>query len=276
MLQMVESGNARAMSDNGVDWQIHVHVESRNPIWGELEGSQSRSRFMVFGSWTPATGLRRLPFDPMADVASAQQQAAHITDMLTTVKGNIPFPARDNIELWLVDKTASPVALLASIRAEETQPQRWQHEWRAAGPAEDPKSIQVTVEANTLARYVNAVARETRWLRRNADGSGQLVEPADQPSLSTHTMDAASLPELLLKTAWPDEKLRRFAETYLLQQAPRLLTLPYLCDETRDRLERHAAGQALAVAHYFRLYPQILNPKLIDAARVEAQMRSNE
>ena len=54
--------------------------------------------------------------------------------------------------------------------------------------------------------------------------------------------------------------------------APRLLMLP-LRAETRARLERLASPQALAVDHFHRLYPRVMDEAWLVRLRVEAQLR---
>jgi hypothetical protein len=57
-------------------------------------------------------------------------------------------------------------------------------------------------------------------------------------------------------------------------QASLLLTLPDLSTASRERLERAARRQALAVHTEHRLYPEVVNPELINAALVEAMLRA--
>ena len=52
-----------------------------------------------------------------------------------------------------------------------------------------------------------------------------------------------------------------------------MLLLPTLSPELRRDYERHACAQALKVAAQYHLYPAIMDPAVIDAARVEARLR---
>lgn len=276
VVQIVQGRHARALSDDGIHWQIQVNVESRNPIWGEVIGGQSKPVDMVFGSWTARNGLQRLPFDPMADIETACRNAERLVGELEAAHRDVPFPMQDTMELWLSDTEFRPSALLASNRPGTGLPSRSINRWLVAGPPEYPPALTVPKRNQQLADQINKTTQTKLWITRDDSGAGRVLNPDTEHVLETHdTIPPTVFPELLLQTDWPDKDLAWQVDAYLMQQAPRLLTLPNLSDDTRDRLERHARRSAPAVAHYFRLYPKILNPELIDAARVEARMRDN-
>ena len=62
---------------------------------------------------------------------------------------------------------------------------------------------------------------------------------------------------------------------FLAWQAPWLLTLQGIPDGTRATLERAAFRQATRVADLYRLYPSVLDDARLNAARVEAALRSS-
>lgn len=52
-----------------------------------------------------------------------------------------------------------------------------------------------------------------------------------------------------------------------------MLTLPNIPTDVRGRLEFAAAKRAVLVDALWRLYPLVINPVMVDTARVEATVR---
>ena len=283
MLQLVELPAARAMSEDGFEWQLQVRVESRNPIWAEVYGSGEKSRFMVFGTWNEKQGLVRLPFDPMADVDDACQKADEILALLPEKLRQQPFPYEDKKELWLLDQAARPLALLASIRANDNLPVRTNLSWSADSHKTEDLSdnLPPNLKPDTalLTKLVNQAGRPStsaQWFLRNEDGTGEGRSGINlEPQWQNRVLGVDDFPEMMLRTEWQEEKIRKLVDEYICWSAPRLLTLQTLSDNTRDRLEKMAVKQALQLEKNYRLYPKIINPDLIDGARVEAQIRAS-
>ena len=63
---------------------------------------------------------------------------------------------------------------------------------------------------------------------------------------------------------------------FICWQAPWQLLLPGLDKQARREFEQHARVQPLKLAHQYRLYPEIIDRSVIDAARVEAHLRSTQ
>jgi len=79
---------------------------------------------------------------------------------------------------------------------------------------------------------------------------------------------------LMLNREWLDNSMITVVEEFLAWQAPWLLLLQDMKDTTRDRLESVACCQARRMAVQRRLYPKIINRERVDAALVEAALRS--
>ncbi len=71
-----------------------------------------------------------------------------------------------------------------------------------------------------------------------------------------------------------DKTVRELVQRYIDWTAPSLLTLPYLEDSRRSRLESSLAEQALSVEYHWRLYPKILDESKLTAARVQAKLQN--
>jgi hypothetical protein len=112
-------------------------------------------------------------------------------------------------------------------------------------------------------------ARPAQWVRREADGGGTAL-PGE---MAASRLGPEAFPELLLREDWPRADDAELVADYLAWQAPRLLTLPRLSEATRARLERSARSRALAVERLWRLFPRVIDPTLIEQARVEARIR---
>jgi hypothetical protein len=206
---------------------------------------------------------------------------------LTRVHVEVPFPFADHFELWLLDRERRPLALLDSaVEAAEVQPDH-RIEWCAGMAARDrfASAAMDSIEAGPrgaadyLAGYINAAAGAeptAQWFSRGADGSGlglMLLGPA--ADLGGRILPSADFPPLLLANPGHDETHRHLVEDFLTWQAPRLLCLP-LEPELRRGIERQARAQPEAISDLHRLYPEVIDPEGIRAARVEAVLRRSQ
>ena len=65
-------------------------------------------------------------------------------------------------------------------------------------------------------------------------------------------------------------------QRYIDWAAPAFLTLPYLDDAQRTRLESSLSDQALSIEYHWRLYPKILDKNKLIEARVKAGPQAND
>ncbi|MGB5260004.1 MAG: hypothetical protein WBO34_05705, partial [Gammaproteobacteria bacterium] len=65
----------------------------------------------------------------------------------------------------------------------------------------------------------------------------------------------------------------QLVQDFICWQAPWQLLLPDMDTAVRGEFERHARVQPLKLARQYRLYPDIVDRRVIDAARVEARLR---
>ncbi|MEA3277909.1 MAG: hypothetical protein U9Q81_22015 [Pseudomonadota bacterium] len=291
MLQVVELGDARALSLDGVRWEIQVLCAQPEHTWRSENRREPVMRFFRFGTWSREAGLRRVPVSPILDLDLLLSASSALTGVLPECLDGLPFPPADPHELWLLDAAGLPFSLIASTTrppfGARIRPAPWaatarsDHSFQSPGllergiPArkgDDPRH-----HASRLERLVRDTAgHPTRlgWFERGADGGDSAAESEGKGGEGVPTTLAAEdFPSLLLREDWPEPPDRELVRDYLDWCAPYLLTLPGLSDAQRDRFEHAAKGRALEADALYRLYPKILNPGLLKAIRVEARVR---
>ena len=292
MVQIAELGDARALSLDGVRWEIQVRCAQPEHTWRSANRGKPVLRFLRFGSWSREFGLRQVPVSPILDLDLLFGASEAMVQVLPDFLDALPFAPADRYERWLLDPRGVPLALLASeVRASAAKTRRaetWvatarsDHSFRSShlarrgvpvrhGP--DPR-----YHASLLERLVRdsapRPARSSWFVRGVGDGQGSIIE--SQPAKNDEDswpLVAEALPSLPLREDWPDPSDRDLVWDYLDWCAPYLLTLFGLSETQRDRFEHAAKARALEVEALHRLYPMILNPGLFKSVRVEARMR---
>lgn len=286
VVQVVDTPAGRALSTDGLGWQLQVLAERPEPTWGSLNRGRARQQFFRFGRWHPDEGMTRVPVNPVLDVGAMLAAAQALIDTLQQVRSALPFALTDRYEHWLLDQALQPLALLASTVAERLMIEVETSDWQATLPAGEPflaPSLQARgvplQDPGSRRRHAEQLEAQVRgaagqgarrhWIRRTDDGGGASVDTG----AGELTWPAAAFPVTGLRNDWPEPAEAALVADYLDWLAPRLLTLPGLPDALRLRLEHAAASHALLVEAQYRLYPKILAPQVIDAARVEARLR---
>lgn len=285
ILSVVETEDADAVSSDGVHWALYIHGETE-----DVRMSDGSLRDVVlpdikFGDWSARDGLKRSPVRNVADLDRLDAIGSHLLEAVKRAASDIPFPLRDQDELWLLDRDDRPLALLcvAVNEGERETPQNLS--WR---PGEIAKARFVSdhelvnADAGRCAGLVvedliNAAcgARpRAQWFWRSSDGSGVGQDGvAIDSAIMGRTLAAGEFPPLLLGTAWAAPRERALIEEFLDWQAPWLLQLQHLSRDARARLEQLAARRPGEVAKCHRLYPEVIDADRLTAARVEAQLR---
>lgn len=266
--QVVETAAARALSVDGVNWELQLQAVV--PVgWGYLNRGQVATSYCRYAVWSAADGLTCSPLPPQFVRSEADAAVAGLIEAVAAALPRLPFALADSIEGWLIDvQNRKPLALLGSRLVNAPLPERSRRRWFAAqsdapgAMSTDFASLETVVSKLALAEVV--------WIKRADDGSGCAIDAHGQPL--AQRFDAADFPELLLELppGRADEEIVRL-ENYRAWLAPRLLMLPLL-PATRARLEVAAARQPTEVAHFFRLYPAVADPALLNALRVQAQL----
>lgn len=285
VVQVVETPGARALSNDGVRWEIQVLATRPEHSWRSGNRRAPVLRYFRFGSWTGQAGLRQVPVSPIMEIDAMLRESEAMVRALPGCLERLPFPLRDRHELWLLDSRQRPLALLASTTDPVDMPKVRSQPWAATALREhgfhsptlaasgigeregdNPRAHAARLER--LVRDAGGHPPRYGWFERQPDGAGLSLGTDGEKRLG-----AAAFPTLLLREAWDDQSEFGLVRDYLTWCAPWLLTLPDLDDATRSRLEQAVRIRALAVESSFRLYPNIIHPQLIDAARVEARLR---
>jgi uncharacterized protein YbaR (Trm112 family) len=263
-VQVVELDGFRALSDDGLTWQ--VHLQYRGP------------RASVRGVWRA---------DGSGNLIETERTKTYLTALRTMPP--LPFVLADRIELWLLDAERQlPLALLAATLERDTIPPAMERRWQAALAGDDSfvapslhhgvaTSAAPMPHREVLARCVQKAAGArpvTQWFRRSADGSGAgLSASCLAPGLAGRRLEAGDFPELLLREEWGSDTETGLVRDYHDWHAPGLLTHSHIARPTRVRLEQAACRQAKKLYHVRQLLPEMLNPDLIKVAMVEAVLR---
>jgi hypothetical protein len=290
LIEVVDTGEARALSSNGMVWQIQVLTERPEHTWGSLNQHRATRQYFRFGAWSRPEGLMRVPVNPLLDVGAMLAATEQLLPRLEASLEHLPFPLADRFELWLLDRQQRPLALLGSTTEgrfiDEVRSDVW-HATRSAGPAfESPTLLGqglATADSDSRRRHAEILERKVReqaasppiaqWFHRRQDGSGLGLATRSPAELADRILPTEAFPALLLRAEWGDVAATAIVRDYLDWCAPRLLTLPSLTERERDHLEHAAGKQAELVDQQHRLYPRVINRGLIDAARVEARLR---
>lgn len=266
LLQVYQLDSARALSADGLAWEIQVLSDSPQGLWANTPFSGQQ--YYTFGRWSSDLGLEQVPVNPLFNIRQMINSAEALMEQLSDACGDLPFPPGDPYELWLLDaEKHQPIALLASCREEAQCNEIHRERWIAAEPDEQNPLTHAPALENTIMQRAGQ-QRLTQWFLRNKDAG---ASSCDNPARSR---PAADFPELLVTEAWEDDDERELVQDYINWKAPQLLMLPNISDKTRERLEKIAIKQAEAVDRLWRLYPQIHNQDLLKSARVEAKIRS--
>jgi hypothetical protein len=220
--------------------------------------------------------------NPILDIGFMSAAADRLLGLLRQQLERLPFELGDRYERWACDRQGNPVALLDSAINREEMQRMPVHRWCAAakdGPEFNSPSLAGAhtaavaagprAHAEDLERRVNRCAQVPTWFHRNPDGSGTGLRRELQ-------FPASAFPGTGLREHWDDPLTAGAVRDYLDWSAPLLLTLPHLTDTQRARLERAALARATLVADLHRLFPAVVNPQLIEQARVEALLRRSQ
>ncbi|MEJ2592139.1 MAG: hypothetical protein P8178_12200 [Candidatus Thiodiazotropha sp.] len=286
MLQVFLHGSARALSGNGLVWEIQVLSDTPQGLWANTPFSERQ--YYSFGLWSAAHGLKQVPVNPLFNIRHMIEASEHLIEALRPALDRLPFAPADALECWLLDETTGrPVALLASRRDTDVATTRERIRWLAAergdfafvSPSLLERGLPVNdgynprVHASVLEALVRGRGGQhlrQAWYRRQADGGGAPCDDDREQPLA-----AADFPELTLTADWAQPEDRALVGDYIAWKAPQLLMLPALDSATRDRLEQLAVAQPEAVDRLWRLYPQIHNQDRLNQARVEARIRQS-
>ena len=289
VVAVVKTPGARALSFDGVHWQIQVLARPPRGLWAG-GGDQEESRYFRFGVWSQSTGMTRVPLNPILNAGLMVAESRRLIDQVRAATPSLPFPLGPELELWLLDGDGLPLALLATALPQTDLDEVAVGEWTAGGQGAERPFVSQTLAAKGVPEcdasgrdyHLKALERlvaqragahpRVQWFR--IEGEAALgLDPHTDPPLRGRRLPRSDLPPLSVSTRWDGEDGRRLVDDYLSWLSPYLLTLPDLPDAVRATLEVKAAHHALLVDAMWRLYPRIVDQGLIQRARIEAQLR---
>jgi hypothetical protein len=282
VLQVYQLDSARALSANGLVWEIQVLSETPQGLWANTPLGQRQ--YFTFGLWSEESGLQQATVNPLFDFPTMISATQALIEGLQLTLPELPFPLADPYELWLIDENnRQPLALLLSCRTESEIPMHPKApKWIAAAQGDfsfvSPHLLQrglpnhdghnPRVHASILEAEVRERADyqfQSTWFYRKSD--------ACIVNCATNTETDQSFPELPLTESGFEAHCAPLIADYIEWKAPQLLMLPNLSPSMRNRLERLAVRQSEMVDRLWALYPQIHNKDLLNRARVEARIR---
>lgn len=248
-VQIAQSETYRALTLDGKIWEIQ-YVKRSHVRVATLSDNEIKSR---------ASRQEILDNEDIAD-----EELTELLDYLSQVE--LPFDAIDNYEYWLLEaKTELPLALIFTC-TEAAQMDKFpsRPEWTALPAAVMPieKSDEeirrdappVNYRLESLVAERAGIHAKARWFNREHDTS-------------------IDFPPLMVREDWQDAEHQTLCQRYIERQAPRLLMLHGLDQITRQRLESYCRPQAIEVARFSSVYPEVYNEVLIQSLRVEARLR---
>jgi len=285
--QIVEVDGARAVSNDGVKWRLQLRNAIYKSPWSSLAVAETDRRFFIYGVWSQQLGLVRTPIHPSLYQDHVEATAQELIQAISRYQGNVPFPLRDTLELWLIKPSSRPVALLASSLPRATPPELHSLLWQPSPNTDRPfvseayRDILDRASINSPAQdlLLDLVNRRCKpplqalWIERDANGDGTILQDHKGKRQRTpEHLPAQAFPPCLLTEDWQSAQTGQLVKDYLNWQAPMLLMLP-LPPEHRRNLELQAQQRPLSVHTYHRLYPDITDKTLLNKILVEAVMR---
>jgi hypothetical protein len=247
-VQIVESGTYRAITLDGLTWEVQfvnrVHVRVTTVTQEEIKARSKK------------TGTTGEESDPHLD---------ELIDFLADV--TLPFQANDHFEYWALDKdNQTPLAMIFSCPKPELKSRFPKYpDWTSL-----PDSVMpiTKTEEEIAAKMAPVNYRFERLIaeRSGLNRQGRWYDRRDH--------DDSHFPRLLVTQDWENDEDASLCKRYIERQAPRLLMLQGLPSAVREQLEQNSKPNAMEVARFYKLYPEIIDTDLINTLRVQARIRA--
>ena len=272
VLQVIETQYGRAISTNGVLWNLAVCGDGDSTREGENTASLKTKQYR-YGMWSEGDGLISRTLSSASKNDLLKMCCESLIQCIKQRQHLLPFRLIDTVELWLFDKDEiSPIALLASGAPEaikpSPEPERWVSHLGVEGM---PGQLRFPASKALEDLVLNVTSPNTRkyWVVRSEDNKGY-VEQLDVE------LDADKFPVYLLSEKWETEQQISLVKDYIQWISPALLTLQHLDRKQRQRLEKKLYTQAVSVEFHWHLYPDLVDEKLVTAARVQSQIEKSQ
>ena len=271
VVQVAETDNARALSMDGAYWSIQYRLP-RDPRartdQKKVDPGSTYTRIIGYNHAAVGTvkegRLENHPVHPALDADDVRSATHRLFEAVTSAR--LPFEAADRYEYWLLDaRDETPLALLYTCvdgQEQELTPPR--PEWHPMPASE----LKVEAPEPPQPFYVPPVNYRLEKMVEERAGT----KPRAAWFERTDATDD-DFPPCLIREDWQDEKQKVLCDRYIRRLAPRLLMLPGLPHLVRQRLEQSAREYVFEIERFHALYPEVVDQRLLTAARVEARMR---
>lgn len=286
VMNIISIGGADAVTIDGINWTLYIHDTFDCPTDDPEEFFEIEMPDIRFGDWSIKQGLSRSPLIASYHYNEIQAIGHALLDALQEHAAQCPYPFADKYELWLLEKnTDEPLALLDSVcdesRIHPPESMSWEAGLRCKQEflKECPPLVDRDTSAGELLnKIINQRAGSTpsaQWFYRNrfADGIG-LTGANLEHKLIGRELSPRLFPKMLIQQQWQDKMKASLVDSFINWLSPYLLVLDFLRDPQREALEIKAREQAMLVEKMHLLYPKVINQQAINAARVEAKLRS--
>ena len=267
VVQVADLGRVRALSLDGINWTVrYQHLENDQTRRGLFNYDPRVNIALMLNIEQGQLKYRVIRTDLDPDQSAIDSQ--RLFEIIQSAR--IPFEATDRYEYWLLDgKDETPLALLHSCVDEAEMESYTPHPvWRAIPAAELPVPDSVAQDEAFYQPPVNYRLQQFIETQAGSKARGAWFNRSNTKS--------EHFPPCLIKTNWDDAESQRLCDLYLQRLAPRLLMLAGLPGKVRQRLEIAASQHAIEVDSFYRLYPEVIDDDVLEAARVEARLRQAE
>lgn len=256
-VQIAETEAARAMSMDGLTWEFYQILRFTNPMG--LAEKQSRPVAII-----QSREFAALANDESPAAENLPPPIRYLVEFLATA--SLPFAAADHFEYWLLDQShGEPLAMIFSCTtASEMEKLPERAEWNSL-PA-----IAMKIEPTAAEQEQGLPPVNHRVERLVAEHAGYY---AKAQWFERRYDDSEDFPSLMLREDWGSEQETDLCRRYIERKASRLLLLHHLSTSVRERLEQAARQQALETERFNACYPTVIDQKLMNSIRVEAQLR---
>jgi len=259
-------------------WRIQTLANRPDNTWRSAGDVPVVQQYFNWGLWSLDEGMREVIANPILDIGAMERAARDLIDALKPRLEQLPFSLNDRYELWACDHAGNPIVLVESATSQQDTQGVGDKTWKAVAK-NDHGFVSASLEtagecggydhkqrrhADYLESQAHARTDANRWFWRDPDDRGVAIDG--------ETMLAPeAFPALGISERWDDSLTQEAFTDFLKWNAPLLLTLT-MRDEKREYLERQASQRPVLVDDLHRLYPAIINPKLIERLRIQARL----
>lgn len=213
VVAVVKTPAARALSVDGVHWQIQILAHPPRGLWAR-GGDQEGLRYFRFGIWSEPEGMTRVPLNPILDAGRMLAESERLISQVQSATPALPFPLGPELELWLLDGEGLPLALLGTALPQTDLDEVAAADWSAGGRGGERPFVSPTLVAQGLlerdasGRHYHAEALErlvaqragsrrlAQWFWIQGEDALGLDHRAD-PSLRGRRLARSNLPPCL-------------------------------------------------------------------------------